>query len=118
MSATSLPTSSSPGGAAGGQVFPAFGLSGDYIVQGEFDLDGKTYSCTQKVQVRAPGIRAELCWDTVGNRDIDLHFARLQGNTCTTRGWTTTCMNTNGSIQDCYYASSSSCPNGSTTTGI
>ena len=104
-------------GASGGQVFPAFGLSGDYIVQGEFTLDGRSYSCTQKVQVRAPGIRAELCWDNVGSNDVDLHFARLQGNTCTTRGWTTTCMNGNGSVQDCYYSTLSSCPNGSTTTG-
>jgi|APLak6261679142_1056127.scaffolds.fasta_scaffold00016_45 hypothetical protein len=104
-------------GATGGQVYPAFGLSGDYIVQGEFTLDGKTYSCTQKVQVRAPGIRAELCWDNVGSNDVDLHFARLQGNTCTSHGWTTTCMNSNGSIQDCFYSSQSSCPNGSTTTG-
>ncbi|MFT3707390.1 MAG: hypothetical protein QM817_06950 [Archangium sp.] len=104
-------------GATGGQVFPAFGLSGDYIVQGEFTLDGKTYSCTQKVQVRANGIRAELCWDTVGGdgtsdgNDIDLHFARLQGNTCTTRGWNTVCMNSNSSVQDCYWSSSSGCPN-------
>ncbi|MDP2273702.1 MAG: hypothetical protein Q8N23_23305 [Archangium sp.] len=109
-------------GVAGGQVFPAFGLSGDYIVQGEFTLDGETYSCTQKVQVRAPGIRAELCWDTVGGlssggNDIDLHFARLQGTTCTTHGWNATCMNTNGSVEDCYWAGASRCANGSTDPG-
>ncbi|MBL8912501.1 MAG: hypothetical protein JNM17_17545, partial [Archangium sp.] len=105
-------------GVTGGQVFPAFGLSGDYIVQGEFNLDGKAYSCTQKVQVRAPGIRAELCWDTVGGdglsdgNDIDLHFARLQGVNCTTRGWNTTCMSTGPtSVQDCYWSSASGCPN-------
>jgi hypothetical protein len=91
-------------GAAGGHVYPAFALSGDYIVQGEFTLDGQVYSCTQKVQVRAPGIRAELCWDTVGpvglsgGNDIDLHFARLQGTSATSNGW-------NGiSGADCYYA--------------
>lgn len=104
-------------GVGGGRVFPAFGLSGDYIVQGEFTLDGKSYACTQKVQVRAPGIRAELCWDTVGNaatngNDIDLHFARLQGITCANQGWTNTCQNPNGSIQDCHYATGSGCPNG------
>ena len=103
-------------GVTGGQVYPAFGLTGDYIVQGEFTLDGTTYSCTQKVQVRAPGIRAELCWDTVGGtnsqgNDIDLHFARLQGTTCSTHGWNTLCMNSNGSVEDCYYSSGSGCPN-------
>jgi hypothetical protein len=104
-------------GPTGGQVFPAFGLSGDYIVQGEFTLDGTTYSCSQKVQVRAPGIRAELCWDTVGGsnstqgNDIDLHFARLQGVTCTTRGWNTLCANSGGGVQDCYWAGASGCTN-------
>ncbi len=104
-------------GTAGGQIFPAFGLSGDYIVQGEFTLDGKTYACTQKVEVRAPGVRAELCWNTVGNastggNDIDLHFARLQGNDCATRGWARTCQNTNGSVQDCHYNPGSGCASG------
>lgn len=110
-------------GIAGGQVYPAFGLSGDYIVQGEFTLDGQSFSCTQKVQVRAPGVRAELCWDTVGGRggvggnDIDLHFARLQGTTCTTHGWNAICSNPNGSVEDCYYHSSSGCANGATAPG-
>ena len=110
-------------GVSGGQVYPAFGLSGDYIVQGEFTLDGKNYSCTQKVQVRAPGVRAELCWDTVGGdaltngNDIDLHFARLQGTTCTTHGWNTTCMNGNSSVEDCYWSSASGCPNSNANPG-
>lgn len=88
-------------GVTGGQLYPAFGLSGDYVVQGELDLGGQHYVCTQKVQVRAPGIRAELCWDTVGNNDIDLHFARLQGTSCATKGWDAVCSATG---QDCYYA--------------
>jgi hypothetical protein len=102
-------------GVAGGQIHPAFGLSGDYVVQGEFDLNGAHYVCTQKVQVRAPGIRAELCWDTVGGdgssngNDIDLHFARLQGVTCSAKGWDTTCSQN----QDCYYSIGSGCPDGS-----
>jgi hypothetical protein len=85
-------------GAAAGVVFPAFSLSGDYLIQGEFDLNGTHYVCTQKVQVRAPGVRAELCWDTVGTDDVDLHFARLQDVSCTSSGWDNTCAN-----QDCYY---------------
>ncbi len=111
-------------GVAGGQVYPAFGLSGDYLVQGEFDLSGKHYVCTQKVEVRAPGIRAELCWDTVGGallttpmagNDIDLHFARLQGTTCANPGWDSTCAQTvsgKTSLADCYFSSSSGCPSG------
>jgi hypothetical protein len=93
-------------GIGGGKIYPAFGLSGDYIVQGEFTLDGTRHVCTQKVQVRAPGIRAELCWNTVGSSDIDLHFARLQGITCNNQGWTgASCAG----VQDCYYAPGSGC---------
>ena len=109
-------------GVAGGQIHPAFGLSGDYIVQGEWDLDGTHYVCTQKVQVRAPGIRAELCWDTVGGapfpggqgNDIDLHFARLQGVTCPAKGWETSCPE-GSTYQDCWYSSGSGCRDGSPT---
>jgi hypothetical protein len=60
--------------------------------------------------VRAPGVRAELCWDTVGGQnsggnDIDLHFARLQGDSCgNNRGWDTTCAS-GGVLEDCYYGS-------------
>jgi hypothetical protein len=104
-------------GAAGATVYPAFGLSGDYIVQGEFDLGGQHYVCTQKVQVRAPGIRAELCWDTVGDtgtasnggsNDIDLHLARLQGVTCANKGWDDTCAQA-GTYEDCWWDNASGC---------
>jgi hypothetical protein len=103
----SIQAASYGSGVMGGQVYPAFGLSGDYLVQGEWDLDGTHYVCTQKVQVRAPGIRAELCWDSVGGseatnpagNDIDLHLARLQNAPCTPAGWDSTCMD-----EDCYYA--------------
>lgn len=107
-------------GVAGGQIYPAFGLSGDYIVQGEFDVFGKHYVCTQKVQVRAPGIRAELCWDTQGGQngggnDIDLHMARLQGvSGCAAKGWETTCTGTGGKYQDCWYNPASGCRDFST----
>lgn len=91
-----------------GVVHPAFGLSGDYLVQGEFTLMGQRYVCTQRVEVRAPGIRAELCWDTVGGTDIDLHLARLQGVCTTPQGWNTQCAANNG-VQDCYYGDASGC---------
>jgi hypothetical protein len=81
-------------------VYPAFSLSGDYLIQGEFELNGQQYSCQQKIQVRAPGIRAEACWDTVGpSIDLDLHMAQVTyANTCPDTGWTSTCPK-----QDCYY---------------
>jgi hypothetical protein len=86
--------------------YPAFSLSGDYVVTGEFDLFGKHYACSQKIQVRAPGLRAEACWDTEQDGvDLDLHVARVDGFTCAKKGWSDTCKN-----QDCYY---SSCVNGS-----
>ena len=98
------------------QVFPAFSLSGDYIVTGRFSLLGEDYECTVKVQVRAPGIRAELCWDSVGNdgsNDVDLHFARMQGNdSCSQHGWFLTC-DSSPNADDCYYSSSSGCPGSS-----
>jgi hypothetical protein len=94
-------------------------LSGDYIVQGEWDLGSTHYVCTQKVQVRAPGIRAELCWDTVGGggpifnpgvgNDVDLHFARLQGTSCANAGWNAVC-GTTSNYQDCFYHPASGCP--------
>jgi hypothetical protein len=99
-------------GVVGGQIYPAFSLSGDYIVQGEFDINGIHYACSQKVAVRAPGIRAELCWDTVGDNDLDIHLARLQGISCSNQGWNDTC--TSGTtMEDCYYNDASGCRSGS-----
>jgi hypothetical protein len=115
------------------QIWPAFSLSGDYLVEGSFELDGQTYTCTQKVQVRWPGLRAELCWDTVGAQpahDLDLHLARLQNPaTCQAghaHGWmvsscgpTTSATagtpgspgtpGTGGQSDDCYYSCASGC---------
>ncbi|MCC6215773.1 MAG: hypothetical protein IT376_12985 [Polyangiaceae bacterium] len=87
-----------------------FALSGDYVVTGEFDLLGKHYACTTKVKVRAPGIRAELCWTNMP-ADVDLHFARLQNpDTCDGpgHGWFNTCREDQRG-DDCYYMDSSGC---------
>lgn len=101
-----------PSPAAPSKIYPAFGLSGDYLVQGEFDLGGKHHTCTVKVQVRAPGIRTELCWTPMPN-DVDLHFARLQNpDACTAggegHGWFQTCR-TDQRSDDCYYLQASGC---------
>ncbi len=98
-------------GAAAGRINPAFALSGDYIVQGEFDLGGMHYTCSQRVEVRAPGVRAELCWDTVGSTDVDLHFAQLQGTSCPNHGWEGACAGQEK--DDCWYAGESGCRDGS-----
>lgn len=85
-------------------LYPAFSLSGDYLLQGEFDLYGQHHSCQIKVQVRAPGIRAEACWDTedsgTNHADLDLHVAKVNGfSSCATKGWSDNCP-----TEDCYYA--------------
>ncbi|MFH1811219.1 MAG: MopE-related protein [Pseudomonadota bacterium] len=85
-----------------------FTLSGDYQVQLDVGLSGRTtFSCTWIVHVRAPGLRVELCWDATGPTadrfyggplDIDLHLGKYDVtrrwfdtgdcdySTCTSRG--------------------------------
>lgn len=103
------------------QIWPAFSLSGDYVVKGEFDLQGKHYECTTKVQVRAPGLRAEMCWDMskgaaggLSSTDLDLHFSRLQGTSCAGKhGWFDSCGEAPSS-DDCYFTCESGCRTGNT----
>jgi len=87
------------------QVYPAFSLSGDYVLRGKFTVDGAKHECSVKIQVRAPGIRAELCWDNTGNNDLDLHVARLQATTgtCGQHGWEETCDQGTDIGDDVYY---------------
>jgi hypothetical protein len=50
-------------------------LSGDYRVKVRMTLaDGSVFECEFIVHVRGPGLRVELCWDTDGQVDIDLHL--------------------------------------------
>jgi hypothetical protein len=88
-------------------VYPAFSLSGDYILDMEVTVQGQPYKCSSKIEVRAPGLRAEACWDTMGNTDVDLHMVKVDGfgGSCPVLGWSDTC----GS-QDCYFAN---CKSGS-----
>ncbi len=86
-------------------VYPAFALSGDYLLEGELDLRGRHTACVVKIRVRAPGIRTEACWDLEGNAanhaDLDLHVAKINGfaQCPTSRGWGESCAS-----EDCYYA--------------
>jgi hypothetical protein len=96
-----------PGPAVGSTIYPAFGLSGDYLVKGEWDSPDGHHACTVKVQVRAPGIRVELCW-APQPQDVDLHFARLQNPKSCTHGWFTTCA-ADETGDDCYFSEASGC---------
>ncbi|MCC6645263.1 MAG: hypothetical protein IT374_06815, partial [Polyangiaceae bacterium] len=101
------------------QIWPAFSLSGDYQVTGEFDLGGVHRSCTVQVRVRTPGLRVEMCWDMAASAqngltttDLDLHVARLQGTQCTAKhGWFDTCGQAPSS-DDCNYRCESGCRTG------
>ena len=90
-------------------VYPAFSLSGDYLLDASWTLDGKQYTCSLKVQVRAPGLRAEACWDTEGaggHDDLDLHMAKVSNfPKCATEVWSdqSTKATCNAANEDCYY---------------
>ena len=98
-----------PGGTSGPKIYPAFALSGDYLAKGSFLINNTLHECTVRVEVRAPGIRAEACWSPMPN-DIDLHVARLQGANCSGsgHGWFSTCRGDDAG-DDCYYSSSTGC---------
>jgi hypothetical protein len=74
-------------------------LSGDYTVHLTIvAADGTVYECTFIVHIAGPGLRVELCWDTAGSTDIDLHVHRPN----TTTNWFTTGLGNNN--DDCFYA--------------
>jgi hypothetical protein len=82
-------------------------LSGDYTVHVVMTLpDGSTRECTFIIHIGGPGLRVELCWDTTGSTDIDLHTHKSG----TTTPWFD---NAAGTINpdDCYYMN---CYNGAT----
>jgi len=81
-------------------VYPAFSLSGDYILDMEVTVQGQPYKCSSKIEVRAPGLRAEACWDTMGNTDVDLHMAKVNGySSCAHPGWSDSCAS-----EDCLWS--------------
>jgi hypothetical protein len=90
-----------PGMGIGPTIYPAFGLSGDYLVKGEWDGADGHHACTVKVQVRSPGVRVELCWAPMPT-DVDLHVARLQNPKKCNHGWFDTCA-VGEEGDDCYF---------------
>ena len=96
-----------PSAAVGSTIYPAFSLSGDYLVTGEWDMPDGHHACTVKVQVRSPGIRVELCWDNPP-QDLDLHLARLQNPKACTHGWFATCSD-GEDRDDCYFDQETGC---------
>jgi hypothetical protein len=77
-------------------------LSGDYTVTlTVVAANGESLSCTFIVHVEGPGFRAELCWDTTGQTDLDLHVHRPG----TATPWFTTDGTSSGATNndDCHY---------------
>lgn len=76
-------------------------LSGDYTVTLTIvAASGEVLECTFIIHIGGPGLRVELCWDTTGTADIDLHVH----NSGTTTPWfTTTPTGSTVNPDDCYY---------------
>ncbi len=75
-------------------------LSGDYTITVTIQTAGGPVSCTFIVHISGPGLRFELCWDTTGSADLDLHVHR---DGTTTPWFTTNVNNSNVNPDDCYY---------------
>lgn len=73
-------------------------LSGDYTVtMSATNAEGTPGECTFVVHARGPGLRVELCWDTTGTTDLDLHMHRPG----TTTNWFEDVLDPNP--DDCYW---------------
>ncbi len=74
-----------------------FQLSGSYTLK--LKVTSPTHGdleCSWIIKVVSQGLRVELCWDTTGSVDVDLHL----GKTGTTADW----FSTTTSKEDCYYS--------------
>lgn len=66
-------------------------LSGDYTVTLTITrADGTTLECTFIIPIRAPGFRAELCWNTTGSDDVDFWVHRPRNTNPWVSGGTNT----------------------------
>jgi len=93
--------------AVASSIYPAFSLSGDYLLSAAWTLNGTPYTCSVKVQVRAPGVRAEGCWDTEAQGDdLDLHMAKVNSfpQCATSHSWSDLAPGCATANEDCYYA--------------
>jgi hypothetical protein len=71
--------------------------SGDYTVKVAIvTAAGDTLGCTFIVHAAGSGLRVELCWDTSGVDDVDLHIHRPATPPVPVSNWFTD--------DDCYYA--------------
>ena len=71
-----------------------FRLSGQYTLHLKVTHEnGEIYECEWVLKVASDGLRIELCWDTTGSVDVDLHM----GKNGTTSSWTSS------SGSPCYY---------------
>ncbi|MBW2277623.1 MAG: hypothetical protein JRF63_09045, partial [Deltaproteobacteria bacterium] len=78
------------------QVTINWQLSGTYELTLIVETSDGPLSCTFQIQVLAPGLRVELCWDTTGVSDLDAHLGKLG----TTNAW----FSTTSSTADCHYS--------------
>ena len=73
-----------------------FQLSGSYTLTLRVYTESQgIMECTWVLRVQGPGLRVELCWDTTGDTDIDLHLGKL--------GRTADWFEENVTTADCYY---------------
>ena len=73
-----------------------FTLSGDYTLKLTVTAaSGETMSCSWVIHVVADGLRVELCWDTTGTTDLDLHLGK--------QGRTTAWFGTSNNHEDCFW---------------
>ena len=73
-----------------------FQLSGSYLLHLRVTRqNGEVYECDWILRVVSEGLRIELCWDTTGSVDVDLHLAKV--------GVTTIWASQGNAGSACYY---------------
>ena len=71
-----------------------FRLSGNYVLHLKVTRpNGEVHECEWVIKVASDGLRIELCWDTTGSVDVDLHMGK--------NGTTSTWASSSGS--PCYF---------------